>query len=186
MGADVKLAQKVLAEATGRSAKRNVDQLAETLCKKHGKALIGRGPYCRVRFAIRVLKYVGRVDLAEKLSAAIHVKIQARTSHKIKKIDPYQKRKADRQAFYDSDAWKRLRYQALKMHGAICQCCGASRADGVQIHVDHIKPRSKYPHLELELSNLQILCEPCNIGKSAIDETDWRDQPKTRGTVIWN
>lgn len=88
-------------------------------------------------------------------------------------------------AFYESDAWKRLRYQALKIHGAICQCCGATRADGVKIHVDHIKPRSKYPHLELELNNLQILCEPCNIGKSAIDETDWRDQPKTRGTVIW-
>lgn len=92
----------------------------------------------------------------------------------------------ERQAFYDSDAWKRLRYQALKIHGATCQCCGASRADGVQIHVDHIKPRSKYPELELTLSNLQILCEPCNIGKSASDETDWRDQPKTRGTVVWN
>jgi len=90
------------------------------------------------------------------------------------------------QAFYDSDAWKRLRYQALKLHGARCQCCGATRSDNVQIHVDHIKPRSKYPELELELSNLQILCEPCNIGKSALDETDWRDQPKTKVTMIWN
>lgn len=42
------------------------------------------------------------------------------------------------------------------------------------MHVDHIKPRSKYPALELVLSNLQVLCEDCNLGKLAHDETDWR------------
>lgn len=78
-------------------------------------------------------------------------------------------------SFYESDDWKRVRYQALVKHGAACQCCGATRSDGVKLHVDHIKPRSKYPELELKLDNLQILCEPCNMGKSARDETDWRD-----------
>jgi|LakMenE18May11ns_1017448.scaffolds.fasta_scaffold9737470_3 5-methylcytosine-specific restriction endonuclease McrA len=76
--------------------------------------------------------------------------------------------------FYDTREWKELRYQALKIYGPRCQCCGASPADGIVIHVDHIKPRSKYPELELDIKNLQILCEPCNIGKSNKDDTDWR------------
>lgn len=80
-------------------------------------------------------------------------------------------------SFYDSPEWQRLRYRALKAYGAACQCCGATRKDGVKIHVDHIKPRSKHPELELEFTNMQVLCEPCNFGKSNIDATDWRDQP---------
>jgi hypothetical protein len=76
--------------------------------------------------------------------------------------------------FYDSRPWLDIRYQALMKHGAKCQCCGRSRHDGVTIHVDHIKSRSKYPHLELSLDNLQVLCNECNVGKSNRDETDWR------------
>jgi 5-methylcytosine-specific restriction endonuclease McrA len=53
-------------------------------------------------------------------------------------------------------------------------CCGASAKDGIRIHVDHIKPRSKYPKIELDINNLQILCDDCNIGKGNWDETDWR------------
>ena len=77
--------------------------------------------------------------------------------------------------FYKSDSWRILRYEALRLHGGKCQLCGATRADGVRIHVDHIKPRSKYPELALQLSNLQLLCEPCNMGKSNYDDTDWRN-----------
>lgn len=74
--------------------------------------------------------------------------------------------------FYQSDAWFQLRYQAIKLANGHCQACGVSGKE-TQIHVDHIKPRSKYPNLELVLSNLQILCRPCNLGKSNLDETDW-------------
>lgn len=76
--------------------------------------------------------------------------------------------------FYSSRAWRNLRYKALKKYGAICHCCNVSRKQGKVMHVDHIKPRSKYPLLELRLDNLQILCEDCNLGKSNTDETDWR------------
>lgn len=79
-----------------------------------------------------------------------------------------------RRSFYQSDAWRALRYEALRLHGARCQCCGATARDGKVIHVDHIKPRSRYPHLELVLANLQVLCDDCNLGKAARDETDWR------------
>jgi 5-methylcytosine-specific restriction endonuclease McrA len=78
--------------------------------------------------------------------------------------------------FYMSDEWRALRYQVLKKFGATCQCCGATPKTGRQVHVDHIKPRSKYPELELEFSNLQVLCEDCNLGKLHLDETDWRPE----------
>lgn len=75
--------------------------------------------------------------------------------------------------FYDSREWKELRYAAIVKYGRACMACRATT--GV-MHVDHIKPRSKFPHLALELSNLQILCADCNIGKSNKDSTDWRDR----------
>lgn len=76
--------------------------------------------------------------------------------------------------FYRTREWVDLRYRVLVKFGAQCQCCGASRKDGTVLHVDHIKPRSKYPALELVEENLQVLCEACNIGKSNTTETDWR------------
>lgn len=77
--------------------------------------------------------------------------------------------------FFSSDAWRKLRYRALQAHGAKCLCCGNTAvSSGKPLHVDHIKPRYKYPKLELELSNLQVLCHDCNLGKGTWDETDWR------------
>lgn len=75
--------------------------------------------------------------------------------------------------FYSSNAWKRLRFKAFELHGNICQCCGA-RPPGVVLEVDHIKPRSIYPELALELDNLQILCRACNSGKSNRYDSDFR------------
>lgn len=76
--------------------------------------------------------------------------------------------------FLESDEWRRVRYQALKRSKGCCECCGSRGTRGHPLHVDHIKPRSKFPELALVLSNLQVLCEDCNIGKGAWDETDWR------------
>lgn len=76
--------------------------------------------------------------------------------------------------FYASWEWKRARYEALKRYGARCMLCGAKAEDGARICVDHIKPRSKYPLLQLDVNNLQVLCNDCNMGKGAWDETDWR------------
>lgn len=77
-------------------------------------------------------------------------------------------------AFLQSFECRALRMQALKLHGAKCQCCGASPSTGAVMNVDHIKPRKFYPELALVLSNLQILCGDCNHGKGNWDETDWR------------
>lgn len=78
--------------------------------------------------------------------------------------------------FYHCREWRELRYRALATYGNKCQCCGAGPEDGAKIHVDHIKPRSTHRHLQLEFSNLQILCDACNLGKSNLDSTDWRER----------
>lgn len=77
-------------------------------------------------------------------------------------------------AFYKTSAWIQTRYRVMQARGARCECCGRTKADDVRLHVDHIKPRSKFPALELVEENMQILCEDCNQGKGAWDQTDWR------------
>ena len=77
-------------------------------------------------------------------------------------------------AFLQSYEWRKLRMEALKKHGARCQCCGATPATGAIMNVDHIKPRKLFPALALDLSNLQVLCHECNHGKGNWDHTDWR------------
>lgn len=76
--------------------------------------------------------------------------------------------------FYRSPEWRKLRYEALVRCGRVCMCCGAKPSDGIILHVDHVKPRSKFPELELEITNLQVLCEDCNLGKSNIYAHDFR------------
>lgn len=84
---------------------------------------------------------------------------------------PIQKKPfAKTKEFLKSWEWTKLRFQVLKEYGAVCMLCGSKE----KICVDHIKPRSKYPELALEFDNLQVLCNLCNKGKGAWDETDFR------------
>ena len=93
------------------------------------------------------------------------------------------KNKKIRDKFYKSEAWKKARYQKLKETN-YCECCGKEKGDEtesgsrVKLSVDHIKPRSLYPELELDINNLQILCQNCGAGKGNWDETDWRIKNK--------
>lgn len=82
------------------------------------------------------------------------------------------------QVFYNSPAWRRLRYSVLRDANGLCQCCGAGPTRGKPLHVDHIKPRSRFPELEMEASNLQVLCADCNLGKGATDTIDWRQSDR--------
>ena len=76
--------------------------------------------------------------------------------------------------FFLSQAWRELRFQVLAKYGHRCHLCGATKAEA-PLHVDHIKPRAKHPHLELEFDNLQVLCRDCNMGKLDKFEDDFRD-----------
>ena len=63
-----------------------------------------------------------------------------------------------------------VRYEAIKRSNRKCELCGSRD----RLEVDHIKPISLYPKLQLELSNLQVLCHKCNSGKSNTDQSDFR------------
>lgn len=56
-----------------------------------------------------------------------------------------------------------------------CTACGKKVFNRINLHVDHIQPRSKYPHLRYLKSNLQILCSRCNLRKHDYDGDDWED-----------
>lgn len=142
-----------LTAIAGKQNQANVDALHERKERKRLKALLKSGA-------------IGQVDFVEALKQATSLQAQI-SKPKPQKINPNDR-------FYESREWRELRYKALVMYGPICQCCGATRGPGVVLHVDHVKPRSKFPALQLELANLQILCADCNIGKSNKDQTDWR------------
>jgi len=65
-----------------------------------------------------------------------------------------------------------LRYQVLARDRGICCLCGTKPGGGVVLHVDHIRPFS-LGGLSI-LSNLQTLCNRCNLGKGARYSTDHR------------
>jgi 5-methylcytosine-specific restriction endonuclease McrA len=78
--------------------------------------------------------------------------------------------------FYTSPAWRRLRYVALRAnrekYGKLtCVVCGGIAGP---FHVDHIEPLSKNWARRLDPTNLQVMDEACNLGKSNTDRIDWR------------
>jgi hypothetical protein len=92
------------------------------------------------------------------------------------KVDaPKAARRKDYGRFYESPEWLAVRYEALRLANGCCDLCGnTAQGSGSPLHVDHIKPRSLFPDLELSVNNLQVLCRGCNLGKGNRDSTDWR------------
>jgi hypothetical protein len=65
-----------------------------------------------------------------------------------------------------------LRYQVLSRDRFTCSACGRTPKEGVTLQVDHIKPYSA-GGLTI-FSNLQTLCNLCNLGKSDQPEATLR------------
>lgn len=66
---------------------------------------------------------------------------------------------------YYTTRWRRLRKQALILAEFKCKHCGCSVQGPKMSRVDHIIPVKKRPDLAFELSNLQVLCPPCDNRK---------------------
>ena len=67
--------------------------------------------------------------------------------------------------FLISKEWKELRKKAISLYGSTCVFCGAKQTKYKRVNIDHIKPRKYFPHLALDINNLQPLCSPCNKKK---------------------
>ncbi len=74
-------------------------------------------------------------------------------------------------SFYEKPVWIALKNKVLFMYKPICMSCGI---DDVEMHVDHIFPRSTHKYLELNIHNLQVLCRKCNMTKSNRNTIDYR------------
>ena len=80
-------------------------------------------------------------------------------------------------AFYSSKVWRELRAWALDFFGRKCMKCGDDTLEDTDLHIDHIKPKAKYPELALDKKNVQVLCWLCNRTKSDRGEEDFRSLP---------
>ena len=78
-------------------------------------------------------------------------------------------------SFYNTPKWRTLRRQVLALYGDECMGCGKTPEDtGKSSHVDHIVPRSKNVKLELDITNMQVLCEQCNVDLKKCYIVDYR------------
>ena len=66
------------------------------------------------------------------------------------------------------NGWSRLRHECFKRDNYKCVECGATNKEKT-LHADHILPTSQGG--QDELSNLQTLCEDCNVAKS---DKNWK------------
>lgn len=89
----------------------------------------------------------------------------------------------DFETFQMISDWRNLRKLYIQLRRDMsfsrslhCDCCGRKITDkkGGQLQVDHIRPRSKWPELSLDLDNFQLLCRRCNFKKSNLHDTDYR------------
>lgn len=117
----------------------------------------------------------------KELQEALMLRYPKATKFKKKKVKLKRPQKLkSNNDFYSSWEWRTLRMKVIKRDGNRCHCCGSSPDDvdiggkPVRIVVDHIKPIRKYWDLRLDINNLQILCDECNMGKGSWDKTKWK------------
>ena len=122
------------------------------------------------KFVIKNLEYIRKSAPSKLQSTILAASVRAGKFVEQSKTNP------SSPDFLQSFEWRKVRMEALKKYGAKCQCCGATPAHGAVMNVDHIKPRKLFPHLALDLNNLQVLCHDCNHGKGNWDMTDWRER----------
>ncbi|MBN2295773.1 MAG: HNH endonuclease [Pirellulales bacterium] len=107
-----------------------------------------------------VAKVAGRVvrDEEVKRKPDVRVRLEELARERQEEMDATR-------TFYASPEWRLLREQVIAEQGRRCRQCGRHIASDFDLTVDHIKPRSKFPELALDKSNLQVLCRQCNSSK---------------------
>ena len=104
---------------------------------------------------------------AKPVNSQIHTQTARIFGSKLKKA--IEERRED-ERFYQTTEWKTLRFRFLRSKRKtagryICNYCQSTIFRNDDITVDHVKPRSKFRELALDLSNLRIACRRCNSSK---------------------
>jgi 5-methylcytosine-specific restriction endonuclease McrA len=182
---------------------RKVKQSKESIKKRHPKTSVDKTPKAkiktvpRLKICLAILRY--RYDPLKKPTDLIdaYCKETGRIQPRPERIPDfllnvfnsgrcvivndnnkkrlYKEKKARVISFYMTPEWRKLRIKVLRKYGRSCMKCN----DTKKIHVDHIKPRSLFPELEMDFENLQVLCKVCNEEKSNHHYTDYRSNKKS-------
>lgn len=89
-------------------------------------------------------------------------------------------------AFYDSIRWEWLAYRTKCRYGWVCMNPACRRRwPEVRIVADHIKSVRYHWHLRLDPSNMQVLCNDCNLAKGSNDFTDYRSRLQRNHPRWW-
>lgn len=119
-----------------------------------------------------VQDFFNKKKLARDAKSAAIKKAKKRHHSKGVEVPRYKEGMASN--FYKTREWQEARWSCLRASDMHCVACGRGREHGVILHVDHKLARSKFPKLELCVSNLQVLCEDCNMGKG---NESWSSKP---------
>lgn len=157
----------------------NISCLAAMKLSENGSPTLPNTGYAEIARRVRAIRPDLRGGVQEVMANFVGQGIEAKALQQ--KVAAQKRTKVEARAgwsayksFYETDEWRRVRYEALRLHGGKCCLCGVTAHQGAVLHVDHIKPRSLFRELELDVNNLQVLCADCNLGKSNLDDTDWR------------
>jgi 5-methylcytosine-specific restriction endonuclease McrA len=98
--------------------------------------------------------------------------------------------------FYKSKEWKQLRLEAMKRANYECGHCKRmgkvttrntinKYGRKTKMDVNHIKPVRLYPHLALDLDNLEYLCVDCHNKADGKDQMLKKHEPKFMNEERW-
>ena len=83
----------------------------------------------------------------------------------IYKYDPDAVREREQENFTEAQ-----KAEILERGGYVCAICGLGEKDGIELHVDHIKPKQRGGKATID--NGQVLCGKHNYRKKAYDQTE--------------
>jgi 5-methylcytosine-specific restriction endonuclease McrA len=142
----------------------SLGKVQKSLVPKSKRKLVGRTVAMRVNTARRMMKANGEVI------PSYLTKSETRRLLLIYYWDHQSSFNGEH--FYSTTPWRLLRALILEVFGEKCMKCGSVD----HIAVDHIKSRLYHPALELDPTNMQVLCRSCNSSKGARVTIDFRPQ----------
>lgn len=141
-------------ESQVRFYEKRITQMPLKVLKKHGVITADKNV---ISLDLKFMSFVDRMEVIASCNQRIAQFVKERGDgvwNGLMQLDPVP---------------ESLRYTVLKRDRK-CLLCG-NGPDDAPLEVDHIVPRSKGG--SNDITNLQVLCRPCNQGKSNHDDTDF-------------